>query len=188
MRAFNQRHPHISKAELARKSSYSYEYVIRIFSGERRVTDAAIDQFAPILNVRKEFLYGYDNIMTEQAYRAAMEFADRYTALIRLALIDCKYQLLDRKYNLSVHEDELDPISMSALKNLVADGLHPILLTKDDDDYDYGEFEFSVLDDQTYFDLLRDIQSFIKVKIQQAFEDNYMETLFRVSDDFYNNR
>lgn len=181
--AFDQRHPHISKADLAREASYSYEYVIRIFSGERRVSDAAIEQFAPILKVRKEYLYGYDNIMTEQAYRAAMDFADKYTALIRLALTDYKYQLLDSKYDLSIHDGEMNSFSMSSLRNFVAEGYHPILLMEDDDDF--SEFEFSVLDNQSYFELVRDIQSFIKVKVQQAFEDNYMKTQFQATMDYF---
>lgn len=65
-----------SKSEIAESAGYTPEYLSRLISGERRVSDEAVKHFAKALNVRKEFLLGLDDYMTEKDYQTAFKNMD----------------------------------------------------------------------------------------------------------------
>lgn len=65
--------PSMSKEELAEKAGYSPEYISRLFSGARRISDEAARSLSKALNVRKEYLLGKDDFMTGEDYKRAKE-------------------------------------------------------------------------------------------------------------------
>lgn len=164
--AYDNHTPHMTKKALAEKSGYSLRYVTHMFSGTRPVTDAAIIQFAKVLGVREEYLFGIDDIMTDAAYRMRLEYANAYSALLFHALDDFGYILVDKDYDFSLIEDRMTEYDIERLKSYLADGYKAIVKTADDD------YEYALLEAKAYLELIRDIRDMIRVKFQHAYEDN----------------
>ena len=74
--------PITKKETLAQKSGYSPEYIARLFSGERRVSDEAAKNLAISLGVREEYLLGKDDYMTLEDYQKIMQQADSLASAI----------------------------------------------------------------------------------------------------------
>ena len=165
--AYDSHTPHMTKKALAEKSGYSLRYVTHMFSGTRPVTDAAVIQFAKVLGVREEYLFGIDDIMTDTAYRRRLEYADAYSALLFHAIDDFGYILVDKDYDLSLLEDHMTEYDIESLKSYLDDGYKAIVKTTDDDDYEYA-----LLETRASLRMIRDIRDLIRVKVQHAYEDN----------------
>lgn len=178
--AFESHTPHMTKKALAEKSGYSLRYVTHMFSGTRPVTDAAVIQFAKVLGVREEYLFGIDDIMTDTAYRRRLEYADAYSELLFHAIDDFGYILVDKDYDLSSLEDHMTEYDMESLKSYLDDGYKAIVKTSDDD------YEYALLEAKAYLRLIRDIRDLIRVKFQHAYEDNrfYSWVRFAGLEDF----
>lgn len=65
--------PVMSKEELAERAGYSPEYISRLFSGARRISDEAAKSLSKALDIRKEYLLGKDDFMTREDYQKARE-------------------------------------------------------------------------------------------------------------------
>lgn len=74
--------PITKKETLAQKAGYSPEYIARLFSGERRVSDEAAKNLALSLGVREEYLLGKDDYMTIEDYQKVMQQADSLASAI----------------------------------------------------------------------------------------------------------
>lgn len=164
--AYDSHTPHMTKKALAEKSGYSLRYVTHMFSGTRPVTDTAVIQFAKVLGVREEYLFGIDDIMTDAAYRRRLEYADAYSALLFHAIDDFGYIIVDKDYDLSSLEDHMTEYDMESLKSYLDDGHKAIVKIADDD------YEYALLEAKAYLGLIRDIRDLIRVKVQHAYEDN----------------
>lgn len=81
----------MSRAEIAEKAGYSPEYISRLFSGERRISDEAAKVLSPILGIREDYLLGKDTYMTEEDYRNSVRIADSVWSNFGLINRHCEF-------------------------------------------------------------------------------------------------
>ena len=81
----------LSKTDLANSAGYSIEYIARLFSGERRISDEAAKNIAKALNVRKEYILCIDNYKTTEEFNSAINRINSITAAINSFSFDNNY-------------------------------------------------------------------------------------------------
>ena len=70
------------RSDIAKLAGYSPEYLSRLVSGERRVSDEAAHNLAPALGVREEYLLLKDDYMTMDDYVKALSETNNIGILI----------------------------------------------------------------------------------------------------------
>lgn len=61
------------RADIAEKAGYTPEYLSRLISGERRVSDEAARNLALVLGVREEYLICKDDYITDEDYQKVLD-------------------------------------------------------------------------------------------------------------------
>ena len=182
--AYDNRRPHITKKNLAAECHYNERYIAHLFAGSRPISDNAVEVLAPALLVRKEYLYGIDDVMTEKECRRRKEFTDAFTALIEYSVNNTtgsfEYSFVGPDTDLSDFED-MDAWDLEFIRRSQAEGYH-LIIKVSEDPYGDEEYDLSVIDDDSYFRLVRDICDFITLRVAHAFDENHMQSLMSKMD------
>jgi len=153
----------MSRPELAEKSGYSVEYISRLISGKKRVSDEAARCLSKALHVRKEFLLCKDNFMLEEDYNKEMEKVRALGLLINKVMIDHGFINTDVPLTTPSNTQVKNKNILSFIKKNKATGKRLLINIEDN--------EYIELQDTTYRNLCKDIADFIEYKIKQLYKN-----------------
>lgn len=153
--------PITKKETLAQKAGYSPEYIARLFSGERRVSDEAAKNLAISLGVREEYLLGKDDYMTSEDYQKVMQKADSLASVINQCALTNHFY-----YTGANPIDILEDMSFDEKTKAFITAAHSInqrtLLNLND------QYYINITDEE-YKTLCDDISEYIQFKLQQLY-------------------
>lgn len=152
----------MKRAEIARAAGYTPEYLSRLVSGERRVSDEAAHNLSIALNVREAYLLGDDDYMTEADFNKVMAQADSMASTInQTALIHDYFYTGDSLPDISAN-DRLTEEMLTFVKEAIESEKRYIIKIK--------EKRFVDISDEEYKTFCDDISDYIHFKIQQLYE------------------
>lgn len=151
------------RSELAERCGYSIEYISRLFSGKKRVTDEAARCLAKVLHVREEYLLCKDNFMLEEDYQKEMEEVRALGFLINKIVIDQGFINTDIPITTLSKTQTKNKNMLSFIKKSQNMGKRLLINIEDN--------EYIELQDKTYRNLCKDIADFIEYRIKQLYKN-----------------
>lgn len=159
----------MKRAEIAQAAGYTPEYLARLISGERRVSDEAAHNLAIALNVRETYLLGVDEYMTDADFNKVMAQADNMASTInQTALAHDYFYTGDTMPELSAN-DRLTEEILSFIKDAVESEKRYIIKLKEKRYVDISDDEYKLFCD--------DISDYIHFKIQQLYNQHSKKDL-----------
>lgn len=153
------------RSDIAQSAGYSSEYLSRLISGERRLSDEAAHNLAPVLGVREEYLQLKDNYMTMNDYTAALSETNNIGILISQIALKHKY-ITTETISLLLSDEELsEPIRSFLIKNRYAYGKPHYIINLNSNKY-------VSINDEHFKTLCDDISDYIEFKISKLFSQN----------------
>lgn len=153
------------RSDIAKLAGYSPEYLSRLVSGERRVSDEAAHNLAPALGVREEYLLLKDDYMTMDDYVKALSETNNIGILISQLAMKHRY-ITTETTSLISSEEELN------------NSIHSFIIQHQ---YSYGEphyiinlsnNKFITINDEQFKTLCNDISDFVEFKFSKLFSQN----------------
>ena len=177
--AVNAQFPPMTKEELAEKTGYTLGYINKIFSGQRRISNTALHQFAQILNTRAEYLLGKDTVMTESDYRVKAQQSEGYSAAINISLgKSSDYYLVDKFFDVEAFDQKANDQRWSRAASEINSMLHQDLneiiqnnrrvITKAVT-FDHWFDSCVELSESDYYNLCDEVSDYICFKIEQLY-------------------
>lgn len=157
------------KEDIAREAGYTPEYLARLFSGERRVSDEAAKNLANALGVRAEYLLLKDEYMTPADFDQAMTEADSLGKAINHTAIAKDF------FNTGVLPESISDLEkinedvVTFINNSHAEGKRLLVNIK--------EKKYIQMDDDTYKSLCDEIADYIEFKLQQLYRNSVKKEL-----------
>ena len=164
---YNNNNHQRTKGEIAQSAGYTPEYLSRILSGERRLTNEAAKHFSKVLYVREDYLLGKDPYMTQDD----LEKATFMNTVIGTFVSKISFYHDKRFFSGSFYDflDELPPFD------------DPVFCSPDFADFlykaryktyyiDFYNEKYVELTNDEYMDFCEEIAHFIKFKIDYLFE------------------
>lgn len=153
-------HGDMSKQELADKAGYTPEYISRLFSGERKISDDAAKTLAKVLGVREEYLLLKDDYMRKSDFALLLQAADSYAGMIQSALVDEGYLYtgagtLDLPDFAEVLQDKFISDACSNHERIIVNA---------------EEETFIQLSETEYKEFCDDLSAYIQFKVQRLFK------------------
>lgn len=153
--------------DIANSAGYSPEYLSRIISGNRRLTDEAAEQLASVLHVRKEYLLGEDEYMTEDDYKRAIDKHNELSKSI-FNISQLHDNVVFSKHFQEYLEGSIDSNNTekqddTSIHFLIDARQKNIIL-------DLKTEKYIELSDNEYFSLCEEIAQFIQFKINNLFK------------------
>lgn len=156
----------LKRSDIAKAAGYTPEYISRLISGERRISDEAAKNLAVALNVRVEYLRAEDEYMTHEDFSKIMEQADNFASSINQATQDTGFLYLDAH---NVTTDQLWKIPpeediLSFITTFSSNNERYVVHIK--------EKKYIAITDDEYKALCDDITDFIQFKVQQLYKNH----------------
>lgn len=153
------------RSDIAKSAGYSPEYLSRLISGERRLSDEAAHNLAPVLGVREEYLQLKDDYMTIDDYTAALSETNDIGILISQIALKHKY-ITTETISLLLSDEELsEPIRSFLIQHKYAYGKpHYIVNLKSK--------KYITINDELFKTLCNDISDYIEFKISKFFSQS----------------
>ena len=154
----------LKQSDIAKAAGYTPEYISRLISGERRISDEAAKNLAIALNVRVEYLRAEDEYMTYEDFSKIMEQADNFASSINQATQDTGLLYLDA-HNITTNQlwkttPEEDVLSF--ITSFSSHNERCVVHIK--------EKKYTTITDDEYKALCDDITDFIQFKVQQLYK------------------
>lgn len=159
----------MKRSEIALNAGYTPEYISRLISGERRVTDDAIHNLAPVLGVREAYLLGQDDFMTQTDLDKALQKADAFSANINQAAATINFV-----YTGCPPHDMTD---ITKCKSHVQDFINDKVISKERLFINTKEEYYVEISEDEYKDFCDDISSYIQFRIQQFYKKHSKKTI-----------
>lgn len=153
------------RSDIAKAAGYSSEYISRLISGERRLSDEAAHNLAPVLGVREEYLQLKDNYMTMDDYTTALSETNDIGILISQIALKHKY-ITTETISLLLSEEKLsEPIRSFLIQNRYVYGKPHHIVNLNNNKY-------ISINDERFKALCDDISDYIDFKISKLFSQN----------------
>lgn len=153
------------RSDIANLAGYSPEYLSRLISGERRLSDEAAHNLAPALGVREEYLQLKDDYMTIDDYTAALSETNDIGILISQIALKHKYITAETISLLLSDEEFSEPIRSFLIHHKYAYGKPHYVVNINNNKY-------ISIDDEHFKTLCSDISEYIEFKISKLFSQS----------------
>lgn len=152
-------------SDIAKSAGYSPEYLSRLISGERRLSNEAAHNLAPVLGVREEYLLLKDDYMTMDDYTSALSETNNIGILISQIALRHKY-ITTETISLLLSDEKLnEPIRSFLIQNRYVYGKPHYIINLNSNKY-------ISIDDEHFKTLCNDISDYIEFKISKLFSNS----------------
>ena len=163
-----------TRGEIAQSAGYTPEYLSRIISGNRRLTNEAAKHFSIALNVREEYLLGEDEYMTEEDLAKEFDTQNKISnSIFSISYIHDNIlfsKLLSKFATELIDFNQMEKQKSEKTKFLIESEKKNIILNLHNNKY-------IELSDKEYFSLCDEISQYIQFKIEYLFKtkkNNYI--------------